>query len=107
MKDILKRLLDAEIKAQNLVNEAKQQRDTIISEAQEEVQRAEERFNARIPEIYSSFENKAQERAGQAINELKRRCDERCRELESEAEQNRNLALEAVLKQLFKTNGET
>jgi len=106
MKDILKRLLDAELKAQEFVNQAKQQRDLIIKEAQEEVQRAEERFNARIPEIYSSFENKAQERAAQTINELQRRCDERCLELAKEAEQHHQIALEAVLNKLFKISGD-
>lgn len=105
MKDILKRLLDAELKAQSLVNEAKQQRDIITKEAQQEVQRAEERFNARIPELYSSFENKAQERAMQTISELQRRCDERCSALTSEAEEHHDNAVSSVLNKILKVDG--
>ena len=101
MKDILKRLLEAELTAQKRVNQAKKQRDSIIKEAQDEVSRAEERFNARIPEIYSSFENKAQERAAQTINEIQRRCDERCLELESEAKKHHSTAVNAVLNKLL------
>ncbi|MCW8932665.1 MAG: ATPase [Gammaproteobacteria bacterium] len=106
MKDILKRLLDAELKAQSFVREAKQQRDIITKEAQQEVERAEERFNARIPEIYSSFENKARERAMQTINELQRRCDERCNELNNEAEIRHNLAVKSVLNKLLNIDAE-
>lgn len=106
MKDILKRLLDAELKAQSLVNEAKQQRDIITNEAQQVVERAEERFNARIPEIYSSFENKAQERAMQTINELQRRCDERCNVLTSEAEARHDTAVNSVLNKILKADGD-
>lgn len=107
MKDILKRLLDAELKAQSFVNEAKQQRDIITREAQQEVERAEERFNARIPEIYLSFENKAQERATQSINELQRRCDERCSELQQEAEMRHDTAVQSVLHKILNSDGET
>lgn len=101
MKDILKRLLEAELAAQKRVNEAKEQRDIIIKEAQDEVKRAEERFNARIPEIYSSFENKARERAEQTINQLQRRCDERCLELETEARKHHSAAVDSVLNLLL------
>lgn len=106
MKDILKRLLEAELTAQKQVNQAKQLRDTIIKEAQDEVRRAEERFNNRIPEIYSSFENKAQERAEQTINEIQRRCDERCLELQSEAKKHHTNAVNAVLNRLLNRNQE-
>jgi vacuolar-type H+-ATPase subunit H len=107
MKDILKRLLEAEQKAQDLVKEAKYQRDIVINEARKEVKRAEERFVARIPEIYSSFENKARERASEVINEIHRRNEERCTKIESEAAKRHDKAVDAVLKQLFQLDGES
>lgn len=104
MEDILKRLLNAELKAQEIVNQVKKERDLLINEARNEVLRAEERFNARIPEIYTSFSDKAQERADQVIHELRRRRDERCHKLESEADKRQDKAVKAVLEKLLNVN---
>ncbi len=63
MEDILKQLLDAELKSQLIVENAGQERDRQVAEAREEVKRAEQRFNLRIPGIHASYIDKAEERA--------------------------------------------
>ena len=94
MDDTLKRLLDAEMKAQACVDKAMHEHDRIVNEAQEEVLHAEQRFNARIPEIQASFKDKANERAEQTIAELKRRYDERRVQLETLAEERHKDAMD-------------
>jgi V/A-type H+/Na+-transporting ATPase subunit G/H len=97
MKNVLKQLLDAELKAQDVVNNAKKERDKLINEAREEVKRAEQRFQMRIPDIHSSFTDKAKERAQAHINELERRYHERRDLLIKTAEQHQNQAVELVM----------
>ena len=97
MDDTLKKLLDAEMKAQARVDEAMNEHDRIVAQAQEEVRKAEERFNARIPEIQESFISKAKERADQTIAELNRRYDERRIQLEALAEDRHKDATEEAI----------
>ena len=103
MENVLQRLLDAELKAQEIVEEAKQERDLLVGEAREEVKRAEQRFEARIPEIYTSFSDKAEERAQNQINELERRYQERSKLLLETAAQHKQQAIDEVLKILLHT----
>jgi len=97
MKDVLQRLLDAEIKAQETVDNAKKERDRLVYEARDEVKRAEQRFEVRVPEIYSSFTDKAEERAQTQINELERRYQERRVRLIDISEQYQQKAIDDVL----------
>jgi V/A-type H+-transporting ATPase subunit G/H len=97
MEDTLKRLLDAELRAQALVDQANKERDRMIQQALEEARSADERFTARIPEIQSSFLGKAEERAGQTIGEMTRRYEERRRNLRAMAEGRGGEAVEAAL----------
>jgi vacuolar-type H+-ATPase subunit H len=97
MEDTLKRLLDAELRAQALVDQAFHQRDHMLEQAREETRIAEERFKARIPEVQSAFVSKAEKRADQTISELERRHDERRSELEAMAEGRREDAAEAAI----------
>lgn len=97
MEAILKRLLDAEIKAQHLVNQADGERDRIIREALADAQAANERFTVRIPEIQSSFIDKAQERATQAVGEMQRRYEERLATLKRLAEERSEEAIAATI----------
>jgi len=103
MENVLKRLLDAELKAQNVVEQAKKERDKLVHEAREEVKRAEQRFQARIPEIHASFIDKAEEKAQAHINELERRYEERRHSLENIAAQRRQQAVKDVLDMLLDT----
>lgn len=96
-KDTLKRLLEAEMRAQALVDQAMQERDKIIAQALADTQRAEERFAARIPEIQQSYIARAESQAEQAIGELTRRYGEREKQFEDLAQERRAKAREAVL----------
>ena len=97
MKNVLHRLLDAELKAQEIVDSAKNERDRLVYEARDEVKRAEQRFEARVPEIHSSFTDKAKERAQTQINELERRYQERRERLIDISEQYQQQAIDDVL----------
>lgn len=97
MDDMLKRLLEVELRAEKLVEEAKAKREEITRQALEDARRAEDRFSARIPEIRGAFMEKAQGRATQTIRELQRRYDERNKELRLMGEQHERDAIEAAV----------
>jgi len=97
MENVLKQLLDAELKAQDIVNNAKKERDRLVDEARKEVKRAEQRFQMRIPDIQASFVDKAEERAQTHINELERRYLERHDLLIETSNQHQHKAVELVV----------
>lgn len=97
MEDVLKSLLDAELKAESLVAEAKSKHDQMVRQAHEDARAAEERFEARIPEIRRSFLDKEEEHASQTIAELKRRYEERQRQLNEIAQERMPEAAEAAM----------
>lgn len=101
--ETLKRLLDAELKAEKLVAKAKAGREEVTRRALEEARQAEARFSARIPEIRDAFLGKTRERAGQTIAELQRRYDERSKDLRELAEQHEKDAVDAALALLLET----
>lgn len=96
MDDTLKRLLDAEMKAEKIAQEAEQAQERIIQSAIRDARAEEERFTARIPDLHRSFISKAEERAEQTVAELKRRYEERHVQLRETAEQREQEALEAA-----------
>lgn len=97
MEDTLKRLLDAELQAQALVDKAFTERDRLLQQAQQEVKVAEQRFEKRVPEIHASFLSKAEQRAEQETAELQRRLQEKQLELERMARQRMDDAVQAAL----------
>ena len=97
MSNVLQQLLDAENQAQKIVEDARKQRDHLVQEAKQEVKRAEERFESRIPDIYYSFQKKSEEKAQTHINELERRYQERYQEIIDLTEQKQPIAIEKVL----------
>lgn len=97
MENILQRLLATELKARDIVDNAKKERDRLVSEARDEVKRAEQRFETRVPEIYSSFTDKAEDRALAQIKELERRYHERRDLLINISQQHQQQAIEDVL----------
>jgi vacuolar-type H+-ATPase subunit H len=101
MDDTLKRLLDAEMKAEKIARDAEQEQERIIQSAMREARSDEERFTARIPDLHRGFIDKAEERAEQTIAELKRRYDERHVQLRETAEQRENDALDAAFSLLL------
>ncbi len=96
MDDALTRLLEAERRAEELAQQAEREQDRMIQAALREARTEEERFQARIPEIHSSFLEKAEARAEQTIKELKKRSDERHTQLREMAEAREAEALEAA-----------
>jgi V/A-type H+-transporting ATPase subunit G/H len=101
MDDSLKRLLDAEQRAEALVTKASEDRDRLIAQALEEVKTADARFRARVPELRESFKRKAEERAEQAIAEIRRRHNERRALLEKETAKRRDQAVTRGLEMLL------
>lgn len=96
MDDQLKRLLEAEKRAEQIARQAEEEQERLIQAALREARTEEERFQARVPEIHSSFLEKAEARADQTVKELKKRADERHTQLREMAEARETEALEAA-----------
>jgi vacuolar-type H+-ATPase subunit H len=96
MDDTLKRLLDAEMRAERLAQQAEEEQEQTIQKAVADARADNDRFTTRIPDLQRSFIAKAEERAEQNIAELRRRYDERHNQLRDQAEQREIEALEAA-----------
>lgn len=101
MDDTLKRLLDAELRAEKLASAAEQEQERIIQAAMREARAQDERFTARIPDLQGAAIQRAEERAKQTVAELKRRYDERHAELRDIAEEREQEALTAAFELLI------
>ncbi|WP_456418345.1 ATPase [Thiolapillus sp.] len=98
MDDTLKRLLNAEIKAESLVTRAIEEREKLTRQARKEAKLAEDRLAARIPEIRNAFLDKARQRVAQNTAEMQRRFDERAQALRAMAEESREDAMQAAMR---------
>jgi V/A-type H+/Na+-transporting ATPase subunit G/H len=101
MDDTLKRLLDAEMRAERLATQAEEEQDRVMQQAVADAKAENDRFTARIPDLHRGFIAKAEERAEQSIAELRRRYDERHVRLRDQAEQREEEALEAAFQSLI------
>jgi V/A-type H+-transporting ATPase subunit G/H len=99
----LKRLLDAEAEAENIIARADQERQAIIEQSRHDVQASERQLAERVKEIHASFDAQAEQRAQQTIAELKRRHAERTSALRAIAAEQEHQALDAALKLLTET----
>lgn len=97
VEDELKRLLDAELRAEALVDHADAEREAIIHKALDDARIAEERFQAQIPELRASFLEKAEDRAAQAVAEVTRRYEERADRLRALAREREREAIDAAV----------
>jgi len=97
LEESLKYLLDAEQRAQQLVDKALEERDRLLEAAAGEVSSAEQRFKARVPGIRESFINKAAQRADQTNAETLRRYVEHWEKLEGELEAREERALREAM----------
>lgn len=97
MDDTLKRLLEAEKRAERIVEEGRARREELARRAVEDARSAEAHFAARAPEIHSAFMDKAKARAEQTVAELELRYEERKRELRETAASHREEAVEAAM----------
>lgn len=95
--ETLKRLLDAEAKAEQIVARADEQRQTIIEQAKLEALALEQQHAGRIDEIHASFLTQAEQRAEQAINTLHKRYAEQETALRALAERYEKQALDEAV----------
>lgn len=101
MDDTLQRLLDAELRAEQLARQAEHDQERLIQDAMSEARAEHERFTERVPALHQAFISKAEERAEQSIAELRRRYDERHTLLRDQAEHREEVALEAAFQVLI------
>jgi V/A-type H+/Na+-transporting ATPase subunit G/H len=95
--DQLQRLLEAEARAQAVIDAASQERQRIIDDTLAAVRDAEARFEAGRIELRAPFLNEAQGRAGQAVAELTRKYGERQRNLRDLASRHESEAVNTAL----------
>ncbi|MCG6897990.1 MAG: ATPase [Thiocapsa sp.] len=100
MDDTLQRLLDAEMRAEKIAQQAEAEQERIIQKAMADAKSENDRFTARIPDLHRAFIKKAEERAEQNIAELRRRYDERHVQLRDQAERRESEALGAAFEVL-------
>jgi hypothetical protein len=101
LDDTLQRLLEAEMRAEKIAQEAEAEQEKVIEATLLEARAEDDRFRARIPDLHRAFISKAEERAEQTIAELKRRYDERHVQLRDQAEEREDEALEAAFEVLL------
>ncbi|MBI5330738.1 MAG: ATPase [Betaproteobacteria bacterium] len=97
MDDALKRLLEAETRAQSIIEAATMERQRILDEALAAAREAETRFEAGRADLRAPFLKEAHGRAEQAVAELTRKYEERQRSLRDLATRHEQEAVEAAL----------
>ena len=97
MEELVKRLLEAERQAEAEVKQASAQREHLIQEALRQAREAEEQFIKGLPSLRAPYRKQALERAEAAIAELKKKYEERERQLRELAEQREQSAIEAAV----------
>ena len=101
MNDPLHRLLEAETRAQAVIDSADRERQRIIDETLAAVSSTEARFMAGRAELRAPFLNEAQGHAEQAVAELTRKYAERQRTLRDLAARHESEAVDAALNVLL------
>ena len=97
MEDALKRLLEAEALADAEVTRASGERERIIQDALEQARIARDQFASGVADLRAPYLAQAEDRAAQAIAELRRKYDERGRMLRTQAEAREAAAIEAAM----------
>ncbi len=95
--ETLKRLLDAEAKAEQIVARADEERQAIIEQAKLDVRTVEKQHAERMAEIHASFLAQAEQRAQQTVNTLQKRHAEQAAALHTLAERYQQQALEEAV----------
>jgi vacuolar-type H+-ATPase subunit H len=93
----LQRLLEAEARAQAIIDRASSERQRLIDEALAAAREAEARFDAGRAELRAPYVAEAHARAEQAVAELTRKYAERQRMLRDLASRHESEAVEAAL----------
>jgi V/A-type H+-transporting ATPase subunit G/H len=97
MEDQLKRLLEAESRAQAIIETAGKDRQTMLDQALAGVHEAEKRFEVNKADLRAPFLKEAHGRAEQAVAELSRKYEERQRNLRDMASRHDQEAVDAAL----------
>jgi V/A-type H+/Na+-transporting ATPase subunit G/H len=97
MESSLKRLLEAELQAEQQVNAASQQREQIIAQALQAAQELEHNFRHQLPDLKAAQLEKAKQKATQTIAELHKRYEGRKARLRELSEQQQHKAVSATL----------
>lgn len=101
----LKRLLDAEARAEQVIARADEERRRIVEQARQEVQAQETRHAERVKEIRATYLAQAEQRAQQTITELRRRHAEHAAALRAAAASRERSALDAAVELLVEPGG--
>ncbi|MEW5786291.1 MAG: ATPase [Pseudomonadota bacterium] len=101
MDDPLKRLLEAEARAQGIIEAASAERQRLLDDALAASREAETRFEAGRAELRAPFMKEAASRADQAVAELARKYEERQRGLRDMASRHEQEAVDAALNLLL------
>lgn len=101
MEDPLKRLLEAEARAQQIIEAASGERQRILDDALASARDAEARFEAGRADLRAPFLKEAHGRADQTVAELARKYDERQRNLRDLASRHEQEAVDAALNLLL------
>jgi len=101
MEDPLKRLLEAEARAQSIIDAASAERQRLLDEALASAHDAEVRFEAGRADLRAPFIKEAHGRADQAVVELARKYEERQRNLRDMASRHEQEAVDAALNLLL------
>jgi vacuolar-type H+-ATPase subunit H len=97
MSDALKRLLEAEQRAQQIVDDALEQQEQTLEQARLDAREAEQRFETSMHELRRNLDTRSEEEAASAIAQMERRYHERRQSLQELAEQHREDACEAAI----------
>ncbi len=101
MADHLKRLLEAEARAQSLIDAANAERERMLDETLATAREVEARFAAGRTALRAPYLKDAQSRAEQAVAELTRKYEERQRNLREMAARHEQEAVNAALNLLL------
>jgi len=95
--ETLKRLLDAEEKAEQLVAHADEERQAIVEQAKIDARAVEQQHAGRIDEIHASFLAQAEQRAQQAVEASHKRYADQAAALRTLAERYEKQALDEAV----------
>ncbi len=95
--ETLKRLLDAEAKAEQVVKRADEERQTIIEQAKHDARLGEQLHAERMAELHASFLAQAEQRAQQTINALQQQHTEQEQALRASAQRHEQQALDEAV----------
>ena len=105
-EETLKRLLDAEARAEQVIPRADEERRRIVAQAEQEILASEQRHAEHVREIRANYLSQAEQRAQQTITELKRRHAEHAAALRTAAAGMEERALDAAIELLTATGRE-